>query len=65
MKFRKGTLSIQQPDGTWKTAGDVLNFEFIPRKSPPDMRGREEACLPGLGGLCTACGTGDCLRRPE
>jgi hypothetical protein len=29
------------------------------------LREREGACMPGKGGLCTICGTGDCKRRPE
>jgi len=39
---------------------------WMARKSA-DAIGRREypACMPGKGGLCTLCGTGDCKRRPE
>lgn len=37
-------------------------------RTSPDRRKTvkgEDGCMPGKGGKCVLCGTGDCLRRPE
>lgn len=30
-----------------------------------DVTRGDDGCMPGKGGKCVLCGTGDCLRRPE
>lgn len=41
----------------------VLFTKFARKLHSHDGKERDEACMPGKGGLCVACGTGDCLRR--
>lgn len=51
-----------EPDPKWNPfPGAQTELMGSERKT---VRG-EDGCMPGRGGKCVLCGTGDCLLRPE